>query len=124
MADAPRCPLGFSGTPPLGHPSIPGFGGGGSGSGAGAGAAAAGGGKAGSGSGSGSGTGAGTRVVDTLAAYRPSTLLIVDALFLGLCIIAAIYRDDIKALWVARAPSSAAALKNSAAGGSGAAKVR
>jgi hypothetical protein len=27
-----------------------------------------------------------------------STLLIVDAVFLGLCIIAAVYRDDLKAL--------------------------
>jgi hypothetical protein len=70
MSEA-KCPLGFTGTPPIGHPVMPGM------------------------KGSSSAAGSWT---SNLASYRPSTLLIVDAVFLGLCIIAAVYRDDLKAL--------------------------
>jgi hypothetical protein len=80
MSEA-RCPLGFTGTPPAGHPTM-----------------------------------AGMKSVTSnswtsnLASYRPSTLLIVDAVFLGVCIIAAVYRDDLKALF-AKSPSSPATSK-------------
>ncbi|PWN88961.1 hypothetical protein FA10DRAFT_267573 [Acaromyces ingoldii] len=74
MSEA-KCPLGFTGTPPAGHPSIPGF-------------------KIG-------GDSAGQATLTSkLAAYKPSTLLIVDALFLGLCLVAAVWRDDLKAAYV------------------------
>lgn len=81
MSEA-RCPLGFTGTLPAGHPVMPGM-------------------KASSSSPSWS---------SALTSYRPSTLLVVDAVFLGLCIIAAIYRDDIKAL-LAKSPTPAATSK-------------
>ena len=68
MSEA-KCPLGFTGTPPVGHPVMPGM-------------------KSSS----------SNSMISSLASYRPSTLLIVDAVFLGVCIIAAIYRDDLKAL--------------------------
>lgn len=76
MSGEARCPLGFTGTPPVGHPSIPGM-------------------KHGAAP---STDGHQSSFAATLANYKPSTLLIVDAVFLGLCVIAAIYRDDLKAL--------------------------
>lgn len=98
MSTEARCPLGFTGTPPVGHPTIPGFKG------------------AGQSSASTSADGQPSKLTSTLAAYKPSTLLIVDAVFLGLCIIAAIYRDDLKNLFgrittgsVGNTPSGSAA---------------
>jgi len=86
MSGEARCPLGFTGTPPVGHPTIPGLKGG-----------------------NGDSTGR-SPLTSTLAAYKPSTLLIVDAIFLGLCIIAAIYRDDLKALLQRSTSSSSPAV--------------
>lgn len=83
MSGEARCPLGFTGTPPVGHPTIPGLKGG-----------------------NGDANGGKSSLVTSLAAYKPSTLLIVDAIFLGLCIIAAIYRDDLKALFQRSTSSS------------------
>lgn len=87
MSGEARCPLGFTGTPPPGHPSVHGL-------------------KGGNG---GSGSGSQSTFASTLAAYKPSTLLIVDAIFLGVCIIAAIYRDDLKALLQRSSSSSTSA---------------
>lgn len=80
----------------MGHPSIPGF-------------------KSSSGA-TAAGNGQPSKLTSTLAAYKPSTLLVVDAIFLGLCIIAAIYRDDLKALF-GRATGSQGASAAAAASG-------
>lgn len=89
MSTEARCPLGFTGTPPAGHPTVHGLKGD-----------------------NGDATGR-TSITSTLAAYKPSTLLIVDAVFLGICIIAAIYRDDLKALFQRYSSSSTPAVVGS-----------
>lgn len=73
----PRCPLGFTGPPPVGHPSI-------------------------SGAAHHTATHKPSSVAGFLKAYQPSTLLVLDALFLGLCLVLAFYKDDIKALWASK----------------------
>ncbi|CAO1627636.1 unnamed protein product [Sympodiomycopsis kandeliae] len=73
--DGPRCPLGFKGTPPAGHPSIPGF-----------------------------NQKADPQVVPVVADptswnpkhWSPQTLIIVDVVFLVACVAIAFYLPNIK----------------------------
>lgn len=67
--DGPRCPLGFKGTPPAGHPSIPGLT---------------------------SSKQATTSVPTDSKSWSPNTLLILDAVFLILCVAIAWWFPEIK----------------------------